>query len=163
MEEKSSKSIYWVIGIIAVIVIAVLGWMYLGKKGETPIEETPEEQVGVDSIFMVDQKPGRFVNVSEIKFSKKGFAVIHEDQAGAPGKDIGNSNLLSAGTSRNISVTLSRRSIAGESMYGMLHWDNGDGVYNVNTDLPARDKSGNAVQIKFNIREDASEPVDYKL
>ncbi|NUQ56952.1 MAG: hypothetical protein HUT38_00420 [Candidatus Paceibacter sp.] len=164
MDEKKSSAPMIIGIIIALAVIGVIVWLFAGRRAPAPeVENGGEEQMMEDSLTMMDQKPGRFVNVREAKLSKKGFIAIHEEQAGGPGSTIGNSSLLNVGTSRDTSVTLSRRSVAGENMYAMLHWDNGDGVYNTADDQPAKDKNGNTVVVKFKIRDDASEPVDYKL
>ena len=67
-----------------------------------------------DYIFMVNQKPGRFVNVSKVILSKKGYVAIHQEEAGKAGAVIGYSNLLNSGESKNFSVTLNRKSVAGK-------------------------------------------------
>ena len=116
-----------------------------------------------DSIFMANQKPGRFVNVGRTVLSKKGFVTIHQEEAGAPGAIIGFSGLLNPVESRNFSVTLNRKSVVGENLYAMIHWDNSNGNFNPAEDAAATDKAGNIVMAKFMISASASEPIEYKL
>lgn len=163
-EKKSSKGL--IIGIIIVVVIGIFVWRYFSSKtvvNEQAGEQT-EQTAGIeDSIFVANQKPGRFVNVGRAALSKKGFVAIHQEEAGAPGAIIGFGSLLNAGESKNISVTLNRKSVAGESFYAMIHWDNDNGAFNPSEDATATDKAGNIVMAKFMISDSASEPIEYKL
>jgi len=161
-EKKSSKGL--IIGIIVVVVIGIFVWRYFSSKN-APSEQVGEEQqvAGMDSIFVANQRPGRFVNVGRATLSKKGYVAIHQEEAGAPGAIIGFSSLLNAVESKNFSVTLNRKSVVGESLYAMIHWDNGSGSFNPSEDTAATDKDGNLVMVKFMISESASEPIEYKL
>ena len=164
-EKKSSKGL--IIGIIVVVIIGIFVWRYFSGRNATNDQvggEQSEQVAGMeDSIFVANQKPGRFVNVGRAALSKKGYVAIHQEEAGAPGAIIGFSSLLSAVESRNFSVTLNRKSVAGESFYAMIHWDNNNGAFNPSEDMPAKDKDGNIVMAKFMISESASEPIEYKL
>ena len=162
-EKKSSKGL--IIGIIVVVIIGIFVWRYFSGRN-VPSEQVGEEQqvAGMeDSIFVANQKPGRFVNVGRAALSKKGYVAIHQEEAGAPGAIIGFSSLLNAVESRNFSVTLNRKSVAGESFYAMIHWDNNNRAFNPSEDAAATDKDGNLVMAKFMISESASEPIEYKL
>lgn len=163
-EKKSSKGL--IIGIIVAVIIGIFVWRYFsGKTG--PNEQAGEQngQVAVmeDSIFVANQKPGRFVNVGRAALSKKGFVAIHQEEEGAPGAIIGFGSLLNTGESRNFSVTLNRKSVAGENFYAMIHWDNDNGAFSPAEDVAATDKAGNLVMAKFMISDSASEPIEYKL
>ena len=164
-EKKSSKGL--IIGIIVVVIIGIFVWRYFSGRNATNDQvggEQSEQVAGMeDSIFVANQKPGRFVNVGRAALSKKGYVAIHQEEAGAPGAIIGFSSLLNAVESRNFSVTLNRKSVAGESFYAMIHWDNNNGAFNPSEDMPAKDKDGNIVMAKFMISESASEPIEYKL
>ena len=150
-----------------VVVVGIFVWRYFSSK------TVPNDQVGgeqseqvaslTDSIFVANQKPGRFVNVGRAALSKKGYVAIHQEEAGAPGAIIGFGGLLNPVESKNLSVTLNRKSVAGESLYAMLHWDNSNGSFNPTEDMAATDKDGNAVMAKFMISASASEPIEYKL
>lgn len=164
-EKKSSKGL--IIGIIVVVVVGIFVWRYFSSK-TAPSQQVggeQSEQVSVltDSIFVANQKPGRFVNVGRASLSKKGFVAIHQEETGAPGAIIGFSNLLNPIESKNFSVTLNRKSIVGENLYAMIHWDNDNGTFNPAEDMPAKDKAGNIVVAKFMISASASEPIEYKM
>src|SRR3989338_6523397 len=162
-EKKSSKGL--IIGIIVVIVVGIFVWRYFSSKNVPSEQVGGEEQVAgmEDSIFVANQKTGRFVNVGRATLSKKGYVTIHQEEADAPGAIIGFGGLLNVGESKNLSVTLNRKSVAGENFYAMIHWDNNNGVFNPSEDMPAKDKDGNIVMAKFMISESASEPIEYKL
>jgi len=167
MEEKKSKTPL-IIGIIIVVVIGIFVWKYFGGKqaptgGEMGGEQTSEIKKLKSSITMVDQKPGRFVNVKSAVFGAKGFVTIHEDKADEPGAAIGSSSILPTGETRNLSVTLNRKSVAGEYLYAMLHSDDGDGIFNPAKDEMIKDEGGNPVMAKFLIRMDADEPIEFKM
>ena len=164
-EKKSSKGL--IIGIIVVVVIGIFVWRYFSSK-TAPSEQAGTEQNGqvvslTDSIFVANQKPGRFVNVGRAALSKKGFVTIHQEEAGAPGAIIGFSSPLNPVESKNLSVTLNRKSVVGESFYAMIHWDNSNGTFNPAEDAAATDKNGDIVMAKFMISASASEPIEYKL
>ncbi len=90
------------------------------------------------------------VTISQAVYDQNGFVVIHEDNGGAPGDVLGNSVLLSPGTTNNISIQLNRNAIDGETLYAMLHKDNGDGIYtNPTDDPPVTDAGGNVVTPSF--------------
>ena len=166
MEQKKSST-GLIIGIIVVVIIGIFVWRYFSSKTAVN-DQAGGEQNGqvvnlVDSIFMVNQKPGRFVNVGKAVLSKKGYVAIHQEEEGKAGAVIGYSNLLNLGESKNFSVTLNRKSVVGESLYAMVHWDNSNGTFNPSDDVPAVDKDGNVVAIKFMISASASEPVEYKM
>ena len=166
MEEKKSST-GLIIGIIVVVIVGIFVWRYF--SGKTAVNEQVGGEnngqivAGVDSIFMVNQKPGRFVNIGKVALSKKGYVAIHQEEVGKAGAVIGYSNLLNSGESNNFSVTLNRKSVVGESLYAMIHWDNSNGTFNPADDLPATDKEGNVVAVKFIISDSASEPVEYKM
>lgn len=163
-EKKSSKGL--IIGIIVVVVVGIFVWKYFSGKtavNEQAGEKTEKVAGMEDSIFVANQKPGRFVNVGRAALSKKGFVAIHQEEEGAPGAIIGFGSLLNPVESRNLSVTLNRKSVTGENLYAMIHWDNGNGAFNPTEDATATDKVGNIVMAKFMISDSASEPIEYKL
>ncbi|MEK7069618.1 MAG: hypothetical protein AAB818_01230 [Patescibacteria group bacterium] len=166
MEQKKSST-GLIIGIIVVVIVGIFVWRYFSGKTAVNDQASGEQNGQVinlsDYIFMVNQKPGRFVNVSKVILSKKGYVAIHQEEAGKAGAVIGYSNLLNSGESKNFSVTLNRKSVAGESFYAMVHWDNSNGTFNPAEDVPATDKEGNVVAVKFIISDSASEPIEYKM
>lgn len=83
-----------------------------------------------------------------VSMSKPGFIVIHEDTNGTAGEIIGASELVDNGESRNIGIYV--RMVAGAGYYAMLHADDGDGLFNPETDGPVLDKNNEPVMTRFN-------------
>lgn len=84
---------------------------------------------------------GKTVTVEEVVLTgSKGFIAVHSDAGGAPGPVIGVSNLLEAGTTDDISITLTEPLTASASVFPMLHLDdNGNGTYEFpKADQPAK-------------------------
>ena len=90
----------------------------------------------VNMISVDTQKPGSLVVVSSITLEAKGFVVIHEVLDGKPAAVIGSSALLSKGQLANVQVAVKSLLQNGKSYIAMLHYDNGDGVFDLATDAP---------------------------
>lgn len=114
--------------------------------------------VSNNSIYAAEQVPGRSVSISVVRFEKPGFVVIHDDVAGSPGKILGVSSLFKAGETKNPApLTLSQTTIDGETIYAMLHLDDGDGIFDVAKDKPILFNTEPVMMI-INVSSDASEP-----
>lgn len=168
MDEQKKTSPAIIIGIIIVVVAGIFVWRYFSAKPAIPVTgenglETSSTVSLSDTLFIVDQKPGRFINARSAVLSKAGFIAVHQEESGTVGAAIGSGALLPAGQHRNTSVTLNRKSKAGEYFYGMIHHDNGNGIFNPADDAPAKDKSGKVIMVKFRISDAADEPAEFKL
>jgi len=80
------------------------------------------------SLTLEDQPRGEGVIIKSMTLDKPGFVVIHKDGGGKPGPVIGHSALISAGTHENVKVMFDSAQ-AGERVFPMLHYDDGDGQY----------------------------------
>lgn len=148
---------------IFAIIIAVLGaTFFFQDNGEEPdsVSDSSGLIISTNAIYVAEQTPGRQVSVSVVRLEKPGFVVIHEDTAGTPGKILGVSSLLPAGETKNLTpMTLSRATTDGETMYLMLHLDNGDSGFDATKDKPALDSvGGTPVMMVVTISKDATEP-----
>lgn len=138
----------------------ILGIMFFFRGVNKP---SPEDSsgliIGKNAIYATEQKTGNTISVSIVRLEKPGFAVVHEDNAGSVGEVLGMSGLLSAGETENPSaIELSRQTADGETVYVMLHLDNGDGVFDPASDIPALDSvSGEPIMIIVPISKDAEE------
>ena len=154
---------------MAVFVGAVL--FFRGDRKEpTPTGDTSGLIVGRNAIYVAEQAPSRTVLVAVARLEKPGFVVIHEDNAGPlrrsfneaskPGKILGTSGVLPAGETKNLTpIALSRMTKDGETLYAMLHFDDGDGVFDPSKDKPAIDSiSKEPVMMIFTVSTDASAP-----
>ncbi len=104
------------------------------------------------SVTVVDQiaDPLNTVVVEEVVSVGPGFIVIHADDNGAPGEVLGNT-AVTDGTNADVAVTLSRDVVHEETLYAMLHVDEGTvGEYEFpGPDGPARDANGDVITPGF--------------
>ncbi len=116
--------------------------------------------IGKNAIYVAEQSPSRTVSVAVARLEKSGFVAIHEDNADKPGKILGVSNVLPAGETKNLTpIALSRVTKDGETLYAMIHPDDGDGVFDPVKDNPAQDSlSSESVMMIFTVSMDAIEP-----
>jgi len=108
------------------------------------------EEAGQPSLLVSDQSvvDGQVV-IDWLFLDKPGYIVIHMDLEGAPGPLIGNSELLS-GSMTSVWVSIDAAQ-AGTGIFPMLHYDNGDGVYEFpGPDLPTV-FDGNVVVKRINL------------
>lgn len=80
------------------------------------------------SLTLEDQPRGDSVTIKSLTLDKPGFVVIHKDGGGKPGPVIANSALLAAGTHTDVKVAIDAAQ-AGERVFPMLHYDDGNGKY----------------------------------
>ncbi|MEI8249378.1 MAG: hypothetical protein WCG07_02700 [Candidatus Taylorbacteria bacterium] len=147
------KTWQWVVTAIVVIALIVLGFVMFGGKSSTPSrdEGTPtgdmSANTGANRIIVGDQYPGNVVFISSVQVEKAGWVVIHADNAGQPGKIIGQA-WVDAGISP-VKVTLTTSTVEKGTYYAMLHSDDGDKKFDVTKDLPLKDASGNIIMRIF--------------
>lgn len=149
-----------------IVIILALGFIifYVKKPAMAPTTEVQPvtntsplanqsadqtEKPAEGAISISPQKAGSSIVVDEITLSKPGFVVIHEDNAGSPGKIIGQTFLLTAGTKQDIVVKVSVQ--AGKTYYAMLHSDNGDTKFNATDDVPLKDSKGMPIMTMFTV------------
>lgn len=126
---SSSKKL-WIIGIIIVLVVAG-GYLAL-RSSDTTGDEPAVTQL-VNELVINDQNPDSVaVLVAQASLNTPGYVVIHDNNNGQPGKIIGVSKLLIADDYTNISVIAPLK--PGSTYFGMLHADDGNGLYDVKAD-----------------------------
>ena len=111
--------------------------------------------ISPNAVAITDYPEGKIVTATKVKLESSGYVVVHEDRAGAPGMILGYSKLLKAGESDDVAIGLSKAAKAGDSLYVMLHLDDGDGKFNAKADMPAKDNFGNSVVMMFVVGSDA--------
>ncbi|MGQ0741074.1 MAG: DUF7282 domain-containing protein [Alphaproteobacteria bacterium] len=149
--------------LIFAIIIAVSGAAFFFRAGEDdPLAASGSSGliVGENTIYVAEQPPGPSVSASLVRLRKRGFVVIHDDAAGRPGRILGASGLLAAGETKNLPpVTLSRATRDGETIYAMLHFDNGNGKFDVADDKAVLDpESGAPMMMIVSVSKHATEP-----
>lgn len=97
------------------------------------------------------------IYVAEVDFAEDGFAVIHEDDDGEPGAVIGTSEILEGDDTpyTNVEVGLDRPVDVEETLWAMLHVDDGSGEFDAATDPPVTedypDDEGDVVMDSFRV------------
>ncbi len=109
-------------------------------------EEMMGEEEMADSIESVMAKAGdKELVVDKAYLSSKGYIVVHEAKDGKPGPVIGNSELVE-GSVEGVSIMLKRALKEGETVFVMLHKDDGDGEYEFpGDDAPVKTADGKVV------------------
>ena len=154
-----AKTLVIFLGLVAVSLAATLLFRNSSAKpGST--SDSAGLIVSKNAIYVAEQTSSRTVSVALARLLKRGFVVIHEDNAGKPGNILGASNALAAGETKNLApIALSRATKDGETLYAMIHLDDGDGIFNVVKDKPAEDFLNNSpVMMIFTVSSDAREP-----
>ncbi len=149
--------------ILVVIVAIALGAVFFFRGGSTrpaPTGDSAGYFIGKTAIYVAEQSPSRTVSVAVVRLEKTGFVAIHEDNAGEPGKILGASGVLPAGETKNLTpIMLSRVTADSETLYAMLHFDDGDGAFDVAKDKPALGSlGGEPVTMIFTVSVGAIEP-----
>ena len=88
------------------------------------------------------QTPGVVALVDFVSLLEPGFVVISRSENGLTGAVLGSSYLLFAGYNEQIEIPLREPMKAGESFVATLYLDNGDGIFDVNSDTPVYDVDG---------------------
>jgi hypothetical protein len=159
----NKKIIYLIVGLI-VIAIALFAFNKLLKEEvveEPIITETPEEEqveiISVNNLIVPDQAPGAEVFVEKVLLKTDedgGFVVIHRvTEDGDTGEVIGVSRYLEPGITENLVVVLNEDETVevGETVTAILYADDGNGVWNSETDMPITDDEGIIIQATFTI------------
>ncbi len=113
----------------------------------TPASITAEDQTS----------DGSTIVVASITLPAPGFIAVHGDAGGSPGPVIGHSDLLPAGESTDVSITLDEALTASGPVFPMAHIDiNDNGVYEFNppdetTDSPATTEAGDVAVVPAQI------------
>lgn len=155
-----NTKIFFVVGVIVVVIVGAMLFFQRGGEQSDTSEDLSGLIIDKNAIYVMAQLPSDAVAVEVVRLERSGFVVIHEDVAGVPGAILGTSGLLRAGETENpASITLSRVTKDGETIFAMLHLDDGDGVFDAAKDKPAEDQmSGGPVMMIVEVRADAPEP-----
>lgn len=142
---------------LLILLLLILGgaWVYRNYfPGRSIVSDIP--QIGEVPVYAADQRPDSFVNINFATLTKAGFVVIQENGDGKPGEIIGNSRMLSAGTTENIMISVVRPTVHGESLFAVIYEDSGDGIFSPGLDVPFKDDDGDIIFDQFNIDINAS-------
>ncbi len=134
----------------AIIVVIIAGAVFFSRtdgtirKSSDLSSDTTGLVISDNAIYVADQIPSSTLTIAIARLARPGFIVIHEDNAGETGKILGQSDWLTAGEIKNPKpIRLSRLTKDGETLYAMLHLDDGDGIFDVKKDMSVLDQSSN--------------------
>ena len=107
----------------------------------------------------MDQKPyndgviiENRVYATDVTLAWPGFVAVYENPNDKYGTLVGTSDFLTAGRHMYVPVDLVKSYKPGQKLYGVLHADTGDGIYNLVQDPPVKDKNGREVMSGFMIK-----------
>lgn len=151
--QKDSNQKTIIIATISFVVGFALAWFIAVQKGYVPnsaqdganLEPTMSAE---NSIAVEDQNEGVRIILDSVTLKESGWAVIHEDSDGTPGRILG-AQLFDPGTTEPSVVDLLRGTLAGNTYYAMLHSDNGDRSFIPKQDPPLLDGEGNPIMMRF--------------
>lgn len=153
--QSGIKTWQWVVTVVVVIVLIIIGiWVFGSKGAATPSDESPvatednsNTPGAVNRVVMNDQYPGNVVYLNSAQFEKAGWVVVQANNAGTPGKILGQT-YFAAGISPG-KVNLSESMIDGGTYYAVMYSDNGDKKFDAKTDKPLVDANGNVIMKVF--------------
>jgi len=152
--QNGIKVWQWVVTVVVIIVLIIIGvWVFGGKSSSTTTDD--QNQVtdnsntpgSINRVVMSDQYPGNVVYLNSAQFAAPGWVVIHADNAGTPGKILGQT-YFDSGINPG-KITLSQPMVDGATYYAMMHSDNGDKKFDATLDLPLKDANGNIIMKVF--------------
>lgn len=123
------------------------------NKANPQNQNTPKEKqdttsvlsVGPNAVILSSIPEGNKVDIDVVLLEKPGYALVHDNDDGKPGKILGQSELFPQGENKTISVNLDRAGKTGETLYIGLYLDDGDGKFDPLKDQLAKDGFGNTV------------------
>lgn len=113
-------------------------------------------------VFEDQESDGASIVVASVTLPSPGFIAVHGNANGSPGPVIGHSDLLPAGTSTDVTVTLDDPLEATDLVFPMAHIDvDGDGVYEFfppdeTTDGPALTAGGDVAVVGGEVTVDGA-------
>ncbi|TSD07402.1 MAG: hypothetical protein Greene07144_920 [Parcubacteria group bacterium Greene0714_4] len=133
------------VAFVVVALMIVIAMPLLRGKYKEPVPSSNNSTgliVGTNAIYVEDQAPSKTILVATVRLEKPGFVIVFDDANGVPGKILGRSDFLPAGEMENLlPIQLSRKTQDGEILYIALHFDDGDGMFDVTKDQPALDST----------------------
>jgi hypothetical protein len=147
---------------LILIIILVVGFVIFRSKtnnDQAPTNSnnsTAGMRVEDNAIYVQEQKPGKELIANMAVLKKPGFIVIHQDNNGVPGAIIGISQYLTEGEHDNVKIILNTSTMDKQTIYAMLHEDNGDKIFS-ETDTPVSSVTGGPIMMIITIDSGAPE------
>ena len=116
---------------LAVVAVALVAAACSSTEDTTTTVAAQAPPTGPSSVTFEDQdSDGTSIVVAAVTLPADGFIAVHADNNGSPGAVIGHSDLLSAGDSTDVTVTLDEPITESTTLWPMAHIDiDRDGQY----------------------------------
>jgi len=157
------KNTYLVVGIIVVILVFIAFAVVrnklpqIGQLTQTVSTPTPTAINNEETLAVANHTPAKTAVIDSVTLKKSGFVAIFENKNGQTGEILGVSQLLTAGTQENITISLSRKTQIGESLFAKLYSDNGDGNFELpGPDELVKDEQGKEITVQFQVVSEKS-------
>lgn len=132
--------------IVAGLVLSLFGL----QKDVSAIPESKGDAEN-DFVAMNDQGSGNKMIVTEASLTKGGFIILHKDVSDFPMDILGISEYIEPGTYSNLPVFLAEKGVSGDSIFAVLHEDDGDTIFNPEFDFSMLDQNNRIIMSKFTI------------
>ena len=130
---SASRSEWTSIGITGIILI-ILGVYFFFSPPAPEVTYSPVALEG-GSITVTDQDVVDTVTLNA-ELVAPGWITIHFSMSGAPADVVGTSQYLETGVYEDLLLTLDEEMTPGWAYIALLHVDDGDGVFDIQKDLP---------------------------
>ncbi len=157
-----------IIFFIAIILFIIAGFLLFNSfLKENVIEEVQEELItGGEAtlpLIVPEQAGGSEIFIESAVLPNAGYVVIHREKDGKLGEIIGVSEFLSAGIKGNFLMSIDEEVVEGDTLFAMIHTDDGDGIFDGSLDVPLVEDKGDIVLVKFVIVNEGALEDEFKL
>lgn len=157
-----------IIFFIAIILFIIVGFLVFNAfLKESVVEPVVQENItGNDnllSLIVPEQAGGKEIFIESSVLPDAGYVVVHREKDGKPGDIIGVSDFLSAGVKENFLMSINEEVVEGDTLFAMIHSDDGDGVFDESLDVPFVDGNGDVILVKFSIVNEGALDNEFKL
>lgn len=141
----------------AFAIIFAFGLVAAACSDDEPAVATPPAMSPAEVVFDAQTSDGTTIVVASVTLPSQGFIAVHSNNDGQPGAVVGHSDLLSAGTSTDVVITLDQPLATTDLLFPMAHIDvDVDGVYDfdppdVAVDLPATTADGKVAVVSAEV------------
>lgn len=149
--QKGSALILGVVIVVAIVIGAVVIVLSGGKPGSLNIVSNPvptnelkvnPKPMSPNNVYVGEVGPGNSVTVSSVELEEAGLVHVYTDNNGNPGKLLGKSRMLEAGTHTDVVINLSDSLKDGDVILVGLYDKSGKAIVDLNE---------NPVQVQKNI------------
>jgi len=163
-EGKRPSNLMVYIPVVVFVVIVVIVGVVL-RRGRSETGQLTTEKEAAQTIFregalaerknvilITDFSKNESIPVDYVLIENNGYVAVHDEVDGKPGEVIGVSKIIASGETSNFNVILNREIQEGEILFAILHFDDGDGVFNFpGPDGPIFDENRNIIMSMFKV------------